>query len=404
MRLVSDHDPDASGSILGNPVRRVEDPTSSPGAAPTSTTCGSTAPPTRSSCAARFAHARITRIDTGEAEASPGVLAVHTAETLGRRPGAVVRRSSTRPASGPRSPVDAVRYVGDPVALVVAETRAQAVDAAELVDVDYDELRRGRRHGGGARRRRPAAVPRARQQRRRGRCAHPDDAATPSPTPTSWSGRGSRTSAIAIAPIEGNAILVDPRRRATGLLTAYSPPSTRTWRATCWRSTPGSTSPTSRSWSPHVGGAFGGKAGHRLRPRRDRRRGPPPRPPGRLDRDPQRGDALDARPRPGAVRRARAAPRRQHRRAPGPRRSATAAPTPASAASLAVGPTHIMAQGPYEIPQIDYAAIAATDQHRTQRRLPRCRAPGGDGDARAADRPRRRRARASRRRRSGVAT
>ena len=36
--------------------------------------------------------------------------------------------------------VDKVRYVGDPVALVVAETRALAMDAAELVDIDYDEL------------------------------------------------------------------------------------------------------------------------------------------------------------------------------------------------------------------------------------------------------------------------
>ena len=35
---------------------------------------------------------------------------------------------------------DVVRFIGEPVAVVVAETRAQAVDAAELVDVDYDPL------------------------------------------------------------------------------------------------------------------------------------------------------------------------------------------------------------------------------------------------------------------------
>ena len=47
--------------------------------------------------------------------------------------------STSRPAAAALA-VDKVRYVGDPVALVVAETRAQAMDAAELVDVDYDDL------------------------------------------------------------------------------------------------------------------------------------------------------------------------------------------------------------------------------------------------------------------------
>jgi len=37
---------------------------------------------------------------------------------------------------------DRVRYVGDPIALVVAETRAEAEDAADLVQVDYEPCRR----------------------------------------------------------------------------------------------------------------------------------------------------------------------------------------------------------------------------------------------------------------------
>ena len=86
-----------------------------------------------------FAHARSRGIDTSEAEQAPGVLAVYTSADLGTRalPSfANVNDQCPRAALA----VDKVRYVGDPVALVVAETRAQAVDAAELVDVDYDEL------------------------------------------------------------------------------------------------------------------------------------------------------------------------------------------------------------------------------------------------------------------------
>ncbi len=62
---------------------------------------------------------------------------------------------------------DRVRFVGDPVALVVAETRAQAVDAAELVDVDYDPLPAVVDMEAALAPGRAAAVRRARHQRRR---------------------------------------------------------------------------------------------------------------------------------------------------------------------------------------------------------------------------------------------
>ena len=52
-----------------------------------------------------------------------------------------------------------MRFIGEPVAVVVAETRAQAVDARQLVDVDYEPARRARRHDQGARRRRAEALP-----------------------------------------------------------------------------------------------------------------------------------------------------------------------------------------------------------------------------------------------------
>jgi len=92
------------------------------------------------------AHARIRRIDTSKAMAAPGVLAVLTAADVG---GAsipcfvpITNRDGSK-APMPPHPIlcrDKVRYVGDKVAFVVAETRAQARDATELVEVDYEPL------------------------------------------------------------------------------------------------------------------------------------------------------------------------------------------------------------------------------------------------------------------------
>ncbi len=82
------------------------------------------------------AHAYITGIDRAEAEAAPGVIAVVTADDLGdlgRRFGHIVPDHAIL-AEGK------VRYYGEPMAVVVAETPHQAADAAELVWVDYDDL------------------------------------------------------------------------------------------------------------------------------------------------------------------------------------------------------------------------------------------------------------------------
>ncbi len=85
------------------------------------------------------AHAAIRSIDAGAARAAPGVAAVLT--------GAEVTALSASLAVGIRLPiqcwpiaVDRVRYVGEPVAVVVAEDRYLAEDALELVEVDYDPL------------------------------------------------------------------------------------------------------------------------------------------------------------------------------------------------------------------------------------------------------------------------
>jgi carbon-monoxide dehydrogenase large subunit len=128
-----------SGSILGHPVQRVEDPRILRGEA---TYFDDLAPAGTAHVAfvrSTVAHARVRDVDTTEAAAMPGVLAVHTAHTL---PLAPVQGFVMLPPAFSRPPLadGVVRFVGDAVAVVVAETRAEAVDAAELVVVDYEPL------------------------------------------------------------------------------------------------------------------------------------------------------------------------------------------------------------------------------------------------------------------------
>ena len=79
------------------------------------------------------------------------------------------RCCSTMPGAPLRPLADGdVRFVGDPIALIVAESRYVAEDAAELVEVDIDARARGRRRRARARRRRAARAPRARHEPRRG--------------------------------------------------------------------------------------------------------------------------------------------------------------------------------------------------------------------------------------------
>jgi len=85
-----------------------------------------------------FAHAGIVSVDVREAVAMPGVAAVLTAADLDLPPAQAMGRVPA--LARPRLATDKVRYVGEAVAVVVAETRTQAVDAAELVDVEYEQL------------------------------------------------------------------------------------------------------------------------------------------------------------------------------------------------------------------------------------------------------------------------
>jgi aerobic carbon-monoxide dehydrogenase large subunit len=94
-------------------------------------------------------HAKINSIDTSAATMASGVLAVYTgadmaADNVGGLPcGWLIHSKDGSPMKEPPHPVIAVgkvRHVGDPVAVVVAETKQQAKDAAELVNIDYADL------------------------------------------------------------------------------------------------------------------------------------------------------------------------------------------------------------------------------------------------------------------------
>jgi carbon-monoxide dehydrogenase large subunit len=94
-------------------------------------------------------HAKINRLDTSAAAKAPGVVAVFTgadmaADNVGGLPcGWQIHNKDGSPMAEPPHPVLAVgkvRHVGDPVAVVIAETKQAAKDAAELIVIDYQDL------------------------------------------------------------------------------------------------------------------------------------------------------------------------------------------------------------------------------------------------------------------------
>ncbi|MGC5584734.1 xanthine dehydrogenase family protein molybdopterin-binding subunit [Ornithinimicrobium sp. W1679] len=91
-----------------------------------------------------YAHARITAVDTSAALASPNVTAVLTGEDVkdlqGSLPTAWPITEDQKAPPHPAIAVDRVAFSGEIVAVVVARSAAAARDAAELVDVDYEEL------------------------------------------------------------------------------------------------------------------------------------------------------------------------------------------------------------------------------------------------------------------------
>jgi aerobic carbon-monoxide dehydrogenase large subunit len=247
------------GSILGTSVRRVEDRDLMTGA---STYVGNLALEGVLHLAfvrSPLAHAMITGIDTSAATAAPGVVAVFTAADLDLPAHGglfVVNPDILRPPLA----TDRVRFVGEAVAVVVAETKAAAVDAVELVEVDYDPL--------------PAVVDME--------AALEPDAELQFPELGTNLAKGERSAdadvlsdaevvvrarlvnqRLAVMPMEGNAIAVLPGGHdgadhdLTIWVSTQMPHGFRAQAAQLF----GLEQDRVRVIAPHVGGGFGGKAG-----------------------------------------------------------------------------------------------------------------------------------------------
>ena len=144
-------DPDevTAADILGSAIERREDPALITGDAEYTDDIQLADMAHMSVVRSRYGHARIEGVDTSEAEEMPGVIGVYTHDDLHREdtPGGGSFELPTgwllpslNNVSHPVLAKDHVRYQGDAIAVVVAEDRYQAADAAKAVDVDYDRL------------------------------------------------------------------------------------------------------------------------------------------------------------------------------------------------------------------------------------------------------------------------
>ena len=95
------------------------------------------------------AHAKILKIDTAAAKTAPGVVAVYTWADMEKEgvgnfafPTMFPAADGSKPEMTPRRSLahEVVRYVGEAVVAIVADTREQAQDAVELVDIEYEQL------------------------------------------------------------------------------------------------------------------------------------------------------------------------------------------------------------------------------------------------------------------------
>ena len=345
------------GSLLGNRVRRVEDPELLDGRS--TFVDDLRVPGTAHAVFVRspLAHARITGLDTEQAQRSPGVLAVHTAATLGTEP--VPAFAEVHPLVGHGPLADGVvRFVGDPVAVVVAETRAQAVDAAELVDVDYDPLEAVIDLEQAVAPDAPLQFPEVGSNLAQSvRKVYPPGAGDVLAGADVVVRARIENQRIATAPLEGNAILVDPRPDGETLLTAYVATQHPHLTRDLLVGFTGLSADQVRVVAPHVGGAFGGKAGisftHGAVVAAARALGRP------VAWTETRSEAMLSMHGRGQVQFAELGVSHDGRivglRA---RNLGDCGAYAGFGGSLVVGPTRIMAQGPYEIPRIDYTGLA----------------------------------------------
>ena len=133
----------AERRVLGHPVPRIEDPPLVTGRGLFADDVSFPHQLHMRIVRSNHAHARIVSIDTAAARAVPGVVAVWTADDITDIPPIDFRDPTSDVLKPYRQPVLArgrVRYVGDPIAAVFAENPYIAEDAADLVDVEVEEL------------------------------------------------------------------------------------------------------------------------------------------------------------------------------------------------------------------------------------------------------------------------
>ncbi len=219
-----------------------------------------------------FPHAKFTSIDTAAAKASPNVVAVLTGADLGEAQGACINAwpvvpDQVTPGHLPM-PVDRVAFAGETVAVVVARSAAEARDAAELVEVDYEEL--------------PAALDLKRAASAHvegGALAHPDLGTNISAVwkfDSAEAGTGGDVEQ-AIAEARANGVVIEREYRQQRLIPAFMEPRSvvvdptgeqiTIWSATqvphilrfAIAATTGVPESKIRVIAPDVGGGFGGK-------------------------------------------------------------------------------------------------------------------------------------------------
>jgi carbon-monoxide dehydrogenase large subunit len=244
------------GSILGTAVARVEDPELLVGNGTYVDNVAIEGVLHLVFVRSTVAHARIVGIDTAEAASRPGVVAVFTAKDLDLP--LHFGFATLNPATGrPPLAADKVRFVGDCVVAVIAETRTQAVDAAEAVIVDYDPL--------------PAAVdmetalapdaaPQFEDLGNNIAAGFRDAEATDPLAEADVVVRGRFVNQrVAVVALEGNAIAVVPGdgELTTVYVSTQMPHGLRDALCETFKLE----SADVRVVTPHVGGAFGGKAG-----------------------------------------------------------------------------------------------------------------------------------------------
>jgi len=132
----------AVNAKYGTPIKRREDPTLIQGLGTYTDDVDLPGMLHAAFVRAGVAHGKITNVDISEAQGMPGVVAIYTAADLELND----MGNAGPPVPSPESmrrPVlakDKVRFIGEAIAMVVAETRAQAVDAVDNVMVDVDDL------------------------------------------------------------------------------------------------------------------------------------------------------------------------------------------------------------------------------------------------------------------------